>query len=220
MTAIGDLLAREARRAPEREAVIFGDRRLTHAELDLAVDRWAAALQRRGVGHGDRLAMLVPNSDDFLLYRGPGVMKGYWNQPEATAQTLRDGWLHTGDLVRLDADGYMTVVDRLKDVIITAGRNVYSQEVERVLAGHHAVGGCAVVARPHPVYGESIVAVVTAARAGSPPDLAGIRAHCREQLADYKLPHDLVVLDELPRNAGGKVLKRELRDIVADRADA
>jgi fatty-acyl-CoA synthase len=159
---------------------------------------------------------VAPGGIGELLYRGPSVMKGYWNQPEATAETLQDGWLHTGDLVRVDADGYMTVVDRLKDVILTGGRNVYSQEVERVLARHEAIADCAVVARAHPIYGESIVAVVTAADPASPPDLASVRAHCREGLADYKVPHDLVVLDALPRNAGGKVLKRELRALVAE----
>jgi acyl-CoA synthetase (AMP-forming)/AMP-acid ligase II len=140
-------------------------------------------------------------------------MKGYWNQPEATEETLRDGWLHSGDLVRLDPDGYMTVVDRLKDMIITGGRNVYTQEVERVVVQHPGVRECAVIGRPHDIYGESIIAVVTPTEVKA-PSLEDLREHCRASLADFKLPHDVLVVDELPRNPGGKVLKRELRTLV------
>ena len=157
-----------------------------------------------------------PGQIGEVLYRGPGVMKGYWNQPQATAETLRNGWLHSGDLVRLDPDGYMTVVDRLKDMVITGGRNVYTQEVERVVVQHPGVGDCAVVGRPHDIYGESIVAVVTPTDVAT-PSLEELREHCRASLADFKLPHDLVVMDELPRNPGGKILKRDLRDRVASR---
>lgn len=162
---------------------------------------------------GEDGADVAPGETGELLLAGEGIMKGYWNQPEATAEVLRDGWLHTGDVVRLDADGGMTIVDRLKDVIITGGRNVYSVEVERILDRHPDIADCAVVGRPHADYGESIVAVVTPAE-GASVDLAAVRAFCRGELADYKLPHDLVVA-VVPRNAAGKALKHELRALVA-----
>jgi acyl-CoA synthetase (AMP-forming)/AMP-acid ligase II len=142
---------------------------------------------------------------------GPTMMKGYWNKPEATAETLRDGWVHTGDLTRLDADGYMTLVDRLKDMIITGGRNVYSIEVENAIAAHPAVLDCAVVSRPHADYGESIVAIATL-KEGAALDLAELRAFCAERITRYKLPHELIVVDAVPRNPSGKILKQVLRD--------
>ncbi len=148
-----------------------------------------------------------------MLLRGPTCMKEYWNKPEATAQTMRGGWVHTGDLTRVDADGYMTVVDRTKDMIITGGRNVYSVEVENAVAAHPSVADCAVVARPHPEYGESIVAAVTLAE-GAELTLDELRGFCGDRIAHYKVPHDLVVLDAIPRNPSGKILKREVRGMV------
>ncbi len=158
---------------------------------------------------------VAPGAIGELVLRGPGVMKGYWNRPEDTASTIRDGWLHTGDLVRLDEDGYMTIVDRLKDVVITGGQNVYSAEVEAVVVRHPAIVDCAVIGRPHPVYGESIVAVVVAETDAAAPSLTGLRAFCAPWLAEYKLPHQLLTVDQLPRNAVGKVLKQTLRDAIA-----
>jgi len=149
-----------------------------------------------------------------LVLRGEGVMKGYWNQPEATARTLRDGWLHTGDLVRRDPDGAMTLVDRLKDLIITGGQNVYSAEVELIVADHPAVVDCAVVGRPHAEYGESIVAFVVASADRLAPTPEELRDFCRGRIARYKAPHDVVVIDVIPRNAAGKALKHELRRLV------
>lgn len=145
-----------------------------------------------------------------LVLRGESVTLGYWNKPAETARALRDGWLHTGDLVRVDPDGFMTLVDRLKDMLITGGRNVYSAEVEKVLAGYPGILECAVVGRPHPEYGESIVAVVTPAE-GAEITLADVRAYCAEHLAHFKIPHDLVI-GEIPRNASGKALKHQLRE--------
>lgn len=144
-----------------------------------------------------------------LLLRGESVMKGYWNNPQATAETIRDGWLHTGDLARLDADGYITLVDRLKDVIITGGRNVYSVEVENALAGHPDLDDVAVIGVPHPDYGESIVAVVVP-RDGTEPTLASLHAWCLPRIADYKAPRDMVVR-AIPRNPSGKIQKHLLR---------
>jgi fatty-acyl-CoA synthase len=161
----------------------------------------------------ESFADVAPGETGELLLRGETVMKGYWQQPEATAAAFHEGWLRTGDIARLDADGYMTLVDRLKDMIITGGRNVYSIEVENAVASHPAVLEAAVVSRPHPDFGESIVAVVTLAD-GAALSLEELREHCRGQIADYKLPHDLVVT-AIPRNASGKILKVQLRSLVA-----
>ena len=156
---------------------------------------------------------VAPGEVGEMVLRGLSVMKRYWNKPEQTAETIVDGWLHTGDLTLVDSDGYMTVVDRLKDMIITGGRNVYSVEVEGAVAAHPAVLDCAVVARPHPDFGESIVAVVTLTD-GAELSIDELRELCGERIAHYKLPHDLVILDEIPRNASGKILKREVRKVV------
>lgn len=144
-----------------------------------------------------------------VVLRGESVMKGYWNNPKATAEALRDGWLHTGDVARIAADGCITLVDRMKDMIITGGMNVYSVEVENALASHPGVADCAVVGAPHPVYGESVVAVVTPYD-GCVITLEDLRAHVSGLIADYKAPHRLV-LGEVPRNPSGKVVKHVLR---------
>jgi fatty-acyl-CoA synthase len=148
-----------------------------------------------------------------LLLRGESLMKGYWNKPAETAEALRDGWLHTGDLARVDPDGYLTLVDRLKDMIITGGRNVYSVEVEGALAAHPDVADVAVVGRPHPDYGESIVAVITP-RDGASITLDDVKTFLRDRLSGYKIPHD-VVTGAIPRNPAGKILKHKLRAAVA-----
>ncbi|MFJ9390480.1 class I adenylate-forming enzyme family protein [Nocardioides sp. NPDC101246] len=145
-----------------------------------------------------------------VLFQGEAVMKGYWRAPEATAETLTDGWLHTGDLFRRDPDGTLVLVDRRKDVIITGGQNVYSAEVERVVLTHPAVLDCAVIGRPHDEYGETIVAVAQLA-AGTYLDLEELRAHCASSLARFKIPRELTVVDTVPRNAGGKLQKHRLR---------
>lgn len=151
-----------------------------------------------------------PGEVGEMIFRGETMMKGYWNKPEATADTIRDGWCHSGDLARVDEDGFITLVDRMKDLIITGGRNVYSAEVENVLTTHPAVADLAIVGRPHPEYGETIVAVVTPAP-GAEVTLEDLRAYGAEALADFKLPRELVI-DEIPRNPSGKVLKRRIRD--------
>ncbi|MFI5623312.1 class I adenylate-forming enzyme family protein [Nocardioides sp. NPDC051685] len=145
-----------------------------------------------------------------LNFRGEAVMKGYWNAPEATAETLRDGWLRTGDLFRVDPDGAFVLVDRLKDLIITGGQNVYSAEVEQAVLSHPDVVDCAVISEPHEEYGETVVAVVTL-RVGAGLDIEGLRSHCTPLLARYKVPRRLVVRDDIPRNAGGKLQKHLLR---------
>jgi acyl-CoA synthetase (AMP-forming)/AMP-acid ligase II len=147
-----------------------------------------------------------------LLVRGPNVVQGYWRKPEATAETFVDGWLHTGDLARIDPEGLLYIVDRLKDMINRGGENVYSIEVENALAGAPGVGEAAVVAVPDEMMGEKVGAVIVPAGGGQ-VDLDAVIAHCREHLADFKVPQYVSVRSEpLPRNPGGKILKRNLRD--------
>jgi len=152
---------------------------------------------------------VAPGEVGELILRGETIMKRYWNRPEATAETLRGGWLHTGDLARLDADGYITLVDRLKDLIITGGRNVYSVEVENALDGHPDLLDVAVLGFPHPDYGETIVAVVVP-REGAEPTLESLRAWCLVRIADYKAPRQMIV-HSIPRTPSGKIQKHLLR---------
>jgi acyl-CoA synthetase (AMP-forming)/AMP-acid ligase II len=146
-------------------------------------------------------------------------MRGYWRRPEADEEAFAGGWFHSGDLLREDEEGYLYVVDRKKDMIISGGENVYPAEVERVLAAHPAVADVAVVGVSHPRWVETPLAVVVAA-AGAEPDPTELLAHCRAHLAGYKKPSAIVFAAELPRNAAGKVLRRELRDRHADRLRA
>jgi acyl-CoA synthetase (AMP-forming)/AMP-acid ligase II len=151
-----------------------------------------------------------PDTVGELCVRGPVVTAGYWNQPEATAETFgADGWLRTGDVGRVDADGYVQVLDRLKDMIIRGGENIYSLEVESVLARHPLIAEVTVVGVPDPVFGERVRAVAVL-RPGEALSLEALRSWAGPQLADYKLPAELVIVDGLPRNANGKVIKKQL----------
>jgi acyl-CoA synthetase (AMP-forming)/AMP-acid ligase II len=160
----------------------------------------------------------APGEVGELVIRGDQVCSGYWNRPDATAEAFRGGWFHSGDLARKDADGYVYIVDRMKDMILTGGENVYSREVEEVLHQHPAVVAAAVVGAPDEVWGERVVAVVEPV-AGQQPTEAEIREFCAGQLAGYKCPRQVLVVDELPRNTVGKVLKRELRERVRATVD-
>jgi long-chain acyl-CoA synthetase len=145
-----------------------------------------------------------------IVVRGENVMLGYLNQPEATAEAMRSGWYHTGDLGRVDEDGYFYIVDRKKDMLIVGGLNVYPREVEEVLYTHPAIADAAVIGAPDPLRGEEVVAVVVL----KPDAKAGDReliAYCRERLANFKVPRRVVFRDALPRGGTGKVLKRLLR---------
>jgi len=147
-----------------------------------------------------------------LLVRGPNVVAGYWNKPEATADTFVDGWLRTGDLARIDSDGLVYIVDRAKDMINRGGENVYCVEVENALAGAPGVYDAAVVGVPDEVMGEKVGAVLVAAPGGS-IDVPAVLAYLSKQVADFKIPQYVVVRsDPLPRNPGGKLLKRRVRD--------
>jgi fatty-acyl-CoA synthase len=146
---------------------------------------------------------------EFVL-RGESMMKGYWKKPEATAATFRGDWLLTGDLATIDEEGYISLVDRKKDLIITGGMNVYCVEVEHAVQAHPGILDCAVVGVLHPDYGETVVAVVTL-KPDTALTLEELRDHCRPLIADYKIPRHLVI-DAVPRNASGKILKYQLRE--------
>jgi acyl-CoA synthetase (AMP-forming)/AMP-acid ligase II len=144
-----------------------------------------------------------------LIVRGPGVMKGYLRQPEATEQTLHNGWLHTGDMARQDDDGYIYIVDRKKDMVIRGGYNVYPREIEELLYSHPAVSEAAVLGVPHPDLGEEVAAVV-ALLAGANATADEIRAFVKERVAPYKYPRLIRFSKELPKSATGKILKRAI----------
>ncbi len=147
-----------------------------------------------------------------LLVRGPNVVQGYWNKTEATAETFVDGWLHTGDLARIDARGLLYIVDREKDMINRGGENVYSLEVENALAEAPGVGEVAVIAVPDEMMGEKVGAVIVPAP-GAQVDVDAVVAYGRTHLADFKVPQYVDVREEpLPRNPSGKVLKAKLRE--------
>ena len=151
-----------------------------------------------------------------VCVRGATVMRGYLNNPQATATTLAGGWLHTGDLGRLDAHGYLTLVDRSKDLVISGGSNIYPREVEEVLLRHPSVREIAVIGEPDREWGEALVAVISL-REGAVADIAALEALCLEHLARFKRPKRYVFVDDLPKNAAGKVLKRELRERIGGR---
>jgi fatty-acyl-CoA synthase len=144
-----------------------------------------------------------------IVYRAPTLMSGYWNNPEATAEAFVGGWFHSGDLVRMDEDGYVWVVDRKKDMIISGGENIYCAEVENVLAGHPGIVEVAVIGRAHQKWGEVPIAVAAVAQDLRLEDLDEFLS---ERLARYKHPKGLEIVDALPRNPAGKVLKTELRE--------
>jgi acyl-CoA synthetase (AMP-forming)/AMP-acid ligase II len=161
---------------------------------------------------------LPPGQAGEILVRAPQVMSGYWDDPAATAAALRSGWLHTGDVGRIDDEGLLHVVDRSKDVIITGGENVSSREVEDALHDAPGVGQVAVVGVPDPTWGENVCAVVVA-RPGQELDADALVASVRGRLAGFKVPRHVVVVDELPVNAAGKVVKADLRAWLAAAPD-
>jgi long-chain acyl-CoA synthetase len=158
---------------------------------------------------------LAPGRLGEVCIRGPNVMLGYWNRPDATAETLRGGWLHSNDVGYLDDAGYLFIVDRTKDMINSSGFKIWPREVEEVLYEHPAVGECAVVGIADAIKGEVAQAYVVP-RPGAAVGADQLEAFCRERLATYKVPRSFVFTDELPKNATGKILKRILRE----RADA
>jgi long-chain acyl-CoA synthetase len=187
------------------------------AHADTAHLRWCQRLQSVGtpqivceVRIGDETGRpLPPGEVGEVMVRGAAVVRGYWRNPEATARAMGDGWLRTGDLGALDADGFLTLKDRSKDLIITGGSNVYPREVEEALLAHPKVREVAVVGLPDPEWGERVVACVVA-EPGT--EAAELDAWCLARIARYKRPKQYALLESLPKNAYGKVLKRELRE--------
>lgn len=191
--------------------------------------RWEARMQSVGFPRTDVEVRVVDDDDRELpageigevLVRGDVVMGGYWNQPEATAETMRGGWLHTGDVGTFDADGFLTLRDRSKDLIISGGMNIYPREVEETLLRHDGVKAVSVVGRPDSEWGESVVAFLVAADgATAPPPVDELDQTCLDHIARYKRPKEYRFVDSLPTNNYGKVVKRELRDQLRAEADA
>jgi fatty-acyl-CoA synthase len=150
-----------------------------------------------------------------LLVRGPNVFSGYWNRPAETAEAFHEGWFRTGDIVRIDADGWAYIVDRVKDMIISGGENVYPVEVEAAIAELEEVASCAVVGVPDQRWGEVGLAFVVV-RAGARLSAETVRGHLTDRLARYKIPKTIEFVTDLPRNASGKLLRRPLRERARD----
>jgi long-chain acyl-CoA synthetase len=184
--------------------------------------RWLERLGSAGRPYGC-LEVMVADSEDRalpvgeageILCRGDVVMPGYWRNPDATAAALRGGWLHTGDVGVFDADGYLTLKDRSKDMIISGGSNIYPREVEEVLLKHGSVREASVIGRPHPEWGEIVVAYVVG---GVPP--RELDELCLSEIARFKRPKDYVFVETLPKNNYGKILKTELRELDSKRQE-
>jgi long-chain acyl-CoA synthetase len=208
-----------AARMPEDDAQAFADRSgvplregygLTEAS-PVVTTSMATTPRLGSIGRvlpGVSLRLVDEDGEDALdgdtgevLVKGPNVFLGYWNDPEATSKVLRDGWLHTGDVAIVDADGYLYLVDRSKDLIIVSGFNVYPAEVEDTITSHPSVHECAVVGVPHPTVLEPGAAITA----------EELTAHCKSQVARYKCPNEIVFIAELPKGPSGKVLRRLLR---------
>ena len=193
--------------------------------------RWRERLQSVGTPRTDVEVRVVddeghpvPSGESGeVVVRGDVVMAGYWNEPAATAEALQDGWLHTGDVGSFDPDGYLTLLDRSKDLIISGGMNIYPREVEEALLGHPGVQAAAVVGRPDREWGEAVVAFIVSADAEAAPPADVLDRTCLDNIARYKRPKDYRFVEALPTNNYGKVVKRELRDRLraeTDPADA
>jgi fatty-acyl-CoA synthase len=156
---------------------------------------------------------VAPGEVGEIVYRGPTVMQGYWRNPEATAGAFAGGWFHSGDLCVADEEGFIRVVDRTKDMIVSGGENIYCAEVEAAIGAHPKVAEVAVIGVPHPRWVETPCAVIVPTDPADPPSESDIIEHCRQRLASYKKPTSVVLIDALPRNASGKVQKFRLRAI-------
>jgi len=200
-----------------------GETPMTATYLRAADHRWDDADSERrlssvGIARTDVQIRILDEDDrevasgevGQICVRAETVMLGYWDNPAATAEALRGGWLHTGDLGYRDEGGYFFLIDRAKDMIISAGNNIYAREVEEALLTHPGVLEAAVIGRADDYWGESVHAVVVR-RPGSAPTEAELIEHVRGRIASYKKPKSIQFLDELPKNSYGKVLKRELR---------
>ena len=203
----------------ETPMTITGLSKAEHADRDHP--RWRSRMQSVGLPRSD-VEVRVVDLDDVelplgevgeVVVRGGVVMAGYWRQPVETAEVLRGGWLHTGDVGSFDADGFLTLCDRSKDLIISGGMNIYPREVEEALLWHPHVQAVAVVGTPDPEWGESVVAFVVVTD-GTDPSTDELDRVCLDRIARYKRPKEYRVVDSLPTNSYGKVLKRELRELL------
>jgi acyl-CoA synthetase (AMP-forming)/AMP-acid ligase II len=183
-------------------------------------DREAPELLRAAGRVGALAAVRIVDAEDNdcpvgvageIVVRGDQVLAGYWNRPEANAEAFRGGWFHTGDVARMDDEGFVYIVDRKKDMIVSGGENVYPREVEEVLFQHPAVAEAAVFGLPDTHWGERVSAAIVL-RPEARVEPAELDAFCRGRLAGYKRPRDWHVVSEIPKNVSGKVLKRELRE--------
>ncbi len=187
--------------------------------------RWRERLASVGAAQGcvevrvvdEAMADLPPGTPGEVVVRGPTVMAGYWRNEQATRETLVDGWLRTGDIGRLDVEGFLTLTDRSKDVIISGGTNIYPREVEEVLVRHPAVAEAAVIGEPDREWGESVVAFIVPTE-GVPCDAPTLEAWCRGEMASFKKPKRYVFCEVIPKNSYGKTLKTELRRLLAEGA--
>jgi long-chain acyl-CoA synthetase len=202
---------------------------ITHVSRAVHLDRdhprWEERLGSVGVAQSAVQVRVADAEDRTLpageagevLVRGDAVMAGYWRNPDATAQALAGGWLHTGDVGAMDEDGFLTLKDRSKDMIISGGSNIYPREVEEVLLGHPDIAEVSVIGRADPDWGESVVAYVVP-RAGATVDPAALDRLCLERIARFKRPKAYETISELPKNNYGKVLKTALRQLDAERS--
>jgi long-chain acyl-CoA synthetase len=189
------------------------------AHADTAHPRYRERLASVGTARTDVEFRVVDHDDNELpvgecgevVVRGDVVMQGYWDSPSATAEALRGGWLHTGDVGAVDADGFLTLLDRATDLIISGGANIYPREVEEALLKHPSVLEVAVVGRPHREWGEEVVAFVVL-RPAQDAAAEALDAHCLRHIARFKRPRAYLFTPSLPKNNYGKVLKRRLRD--------
>jgi acyl-CoA synthetase (AMP-forming)/AMP-acid ligase II len=197
---------------------------IAHIQAHLADEPGEVQMRRKATAGyalaGVELRVVDPRGRDVeangkevgeVIVRSDTVMAGYWNQPQATAQAIRDSWLHTGDLGTIDDHGYILIVDRAKDMILSGGENIASAEVERVISLYPGVLECAVIAIPDEKWGEVPKALVTL-KAGESASEAEIVEHCRRHLAGFKVPKSVEFLDNLPKGGTGKILKKVLRE--------
>jgi long-chain acyl-CoA synthetase len=160
-----------------------------------------------------------PGEEGELCIRGPQLMQGYWQRPEETAQVIRDGWLYTGDIARMDNEGFFYIVERKKDMIISEGYNVYPREIDEFLMTHPGVRDAAVIGVPDELRGEKVIAYVVLTE-GSHTTQEEIIKYCRDNIAKYKIPKKIIFKDELPKTMAGKVLRRVLREEECKTTDA
>jgi long-chain acyl-CoA synthetase len=207
----------------EAPMTITGLSKAQHAETDHP--RWEHRLGSTGTARTDVEVRVVDEADrdvpvgesGEVLVRGDFVMAGYWQDPEATSRALRGGWLHTGDIGAFDEDGFLTLKDRAKDMIISGGSNIYPREIEEVLLRHPAVAEVSIVGRPHADWGEEVIAFVVA-RPGAAIGEADLDALCLDHIARFKRPRAYRFVDALPKNNYGKVLKTELRRLLSEKS--